>query len=85
MIRFGNLDILVCRAGASSGDPQLLRHFGIEPTLCDLVVVKANTSFLEPYSRFTDLIYYADTPGAGASNLKLLSWEKIPQNMYPFG
>lgn len=85
VIRFGNLDILVCRAGASSGDPQLLRHFGIEPTLCDLVVVKANTSFLEPYSRFTDLIYYADTPGAGASNLKLLSWEKIPQNMYPFG
>ena len=85
VVRFGNLDILICRAGSSSGDPQLLRHFGIEPTLCDLVVVKANTSFLEPYGKFTDLIYYADTPGAGASNLKLLSWEKVPRNLYPFG
>lgn len=84
VIRFGNLDILVCRAGASSGDPQLLRHFGIEPTLCDLVVVKANTSFLEPYGKFTDLIYYADTPGAGASNLKQLRWKNLPEGIYPF-
>lgn len=84
VIRFGNLDVLVCRAGASSGDPQLLRHFGIEPTLCDLVVVKANTSFLEPYSKFTDLIYYADTPGAGASNLKQLQWKNLPAGLYPF-
>lgn len=84
VIRFGNLDILVCRAGASSGDPQLLRHFGIEPTLCDLVVVKANTSFLEPYGKFTDRIYYADTPGAGASNLLQLQWHNLPENLYPF-
>ncbi len=84
VVRFGNLDILVCRAGASSGDPQLMRHFGIEPTLCDLIVVKANTSFLEPYSKFTDLIYYADTPGAGASNLKQLQWKNLPEGLYPF-
>ena len=84
VVRFGNLDILICRAGASSGDPQLLRHFGIEPTLRDLIVVKANTSFLEPYSKFTDLIYYADTPGAGASNLKQLQWKNLPQGLYPF-
>jgi len=84
VIRFGNLDILVCRSGASSGDPQLLRHFGIEPTLYDLIVVKANTSFLEPYGKFTDLICYADTPGAGASNLKLLPFKNLPEDMYPF-
>jgi len=85
VLRFGKLDILVCQRGASSGDPQLMRHFGIEPTLYDLIVVKANTSFLEPYGKFTDLIYYADTPGAGASNLKQLQWKNLPEGLYPFG
>ena len=90
MIILFKTDVVVIGAGAvgcavaSSGDPQLLRHFGIEPTLCDLVVVKANTSFLEPYGKFTDLIYYADTPGAGASNLKQLQWKNLPEGLYPF-
>ena len=70
--------------GKLPGDPQLFRHFGIEPTLYDLVVVKANTSFRAPYSTFTDLIYYADTPGAGASNLRQLHWEHLPKHFYPF-
>ena len=84
VVRFGNIHILLCNNGASTGDPQIFRHFGIEPTLCDLIVVKANTSFLRPYSQFTDLIYYGDTPGAGASNLKLLQWNNLPHSLYPF-
>ena len=84
VIRVATIDILVCENPASSGDPQLFRHFGIEPTLYDLVVVKANTSFRAPYSTFTDLIYYADTPGAGASNLRQLHWEHLPKHFYPF-
>jgi hypothetical protein len=30
------------------------------------------------------LIYVADTPGAGAANLKLLQWEQLPKGLYPF-
>lgn len=84
VIRFGGLDVLVCEHPNSSGDPQIFRNFGIEPTLYDLIVVKANTSFREPYSAISDLIYYADAPGAGASNLKLFQWKRIPKGMYPF-
>ena len=84
VISFGNVDIMVCEDPASSGDPQLLRHFGIEPKLCDLVVVKANTSFKVPYGVFAGEICYADTPGAGASNLKLFDWKNLPKNLYPF-
>ena len=84
VVRFGTVDILLCSNGGSSGDPQILRHFGIEPTLYDLIVVKANTSFRLPYGKFTDLMYCADTLGAGANNLKLLQWEKLPNGLYPF-
>ena len=81
---FGHTDILLCHKGASTGDPQIFRHFGIEPTLYDLIIVKANTSFRVPYGKFTELICYGDTPGAGASNLKLLQWKHLPKGLYPF-
>ncbi len=84
VISVGNIDIMVCDAPKSSGDPQLLRHFGIEPTLYDLIVVKANTSFRAPYSKFAGEICYADTPGAGSSNLLSLQWHNIPKGFYPF-
>lgn len=84
VVSFGNIDIVLCYQGAASGDPQVLRHFGIEPTLYDLIVVKANTSFREPYSHISDLVYFGDTPGAGASNLKGMVWENLPAGLYPF-
>ena len=84
VVRFGTVDILVHSCAGNSGDPQLLRHFGIEPSLYDMVIVKANTSFRLPYGKISDLIYYADTPGAGAANLKQFVWEHIPEGMYPF-
>ena len=84
VISFGTVDIMVCEEPGGSGDPQLLRHFGIEPKLYDLIVVKANTSFRVPYGAFAGEIYYADTPGAGAANLKSFRWQHLPQNLYPF-
>ncbi len=84
VVRFGTVDILLQSQGSSSGDPQLLRHFGIEPKLYDMVVVKANTSFRLPYGMISDLIYCADTPGAGAANLTRFHWKKLPSGMYPF-
>ena len=84
VVRFGRIDILLCNCCTQSGDPQVFRHFGIEPTLYDLIVVKANTSFRLPYSKFTDLIYAADTVGAGASDLKKLPFSHLPERLYPF-
>ncbi len=82
-VSFGNCDVVITCDPGGSGDPQILRHFGVEPKLCDLVVVKANTSFKVPYSAISDLIYNADTPGAGAANLKLFNWKKLPKGIYP--
>ena len=83
VVSFGNIDILLCETPCKTGDPQLFRHFGIEPSLCDLIVVKANTSFRVPYSKISNLIYVADTPGAGASNLKQFKWKHLPKGIYP--
>lgn len=84
VLRFGNIDVMVCTRPVSSGDPQLLRHFGIEPKLYDLVVAKANTSFRASYGMFAGEICFADTPGAGASNLKRFNWRHIPKHFYPY-
>ena len=84
VVSVGNIDIMLCCQPTSSGDPQLLRHFGIEPTLYDLVVVKANTSFRASYGPFAGEIYYADTPGVCASNLHYFDWKNLPENLYPF-
>jgi len=84
VIGVGNMDIMICENPASSGDPQLLRHFGIEPTLYDLIVVKANTSFHVSYGPFAGEICYADTPGVCAANLKYFKWNKLPKKLYPF-
>lgn len=83
VVSFGNLDILVCEEPTLSGDPQIFRHFGIEPTMYDVIVVKANTSFRVPYSKISDLIYVADTPGACGSNLQAFHWEHLPKGLYP--
>ena len=84
VVNFGNIDILVTEKCSASGSPQLFRHFGIQPEAYDLVDVKANTSFLAPYSKFAGTICYGDTPGAGAANLKRFEWKSIPKGLYPF-
>ena len=84
VVSFGNIYVVLCHRGTASGDPQVLRGFGVDPALCDLVVVKANTSFREPYSYISDLVYFGDTPGAGASNLQAMVWENLPAGLYPF-
>ena len=84
VLRIGTMQILLCERPTASGDPAIFRHFGIEPALLDLVVVKANTSFLEPYSAFAGEICYADTPGACRADLKAMEWHRIPEKLYPF-
>lgn len=84
VVSFGNISVLLCQTPCKTGDPQIFRHFGIEPSMCDLIVVKANTSFRVPYSKISDLIYVADAPGAGSSNLQAMPFQNLPAGLYPF-
>ena len=78
VLRFGGLDVVVCEWMAGNGDPQLYRAHGIEPTLYDLVVVKASTSFRAGYSAFAGTIVETDTPGAASSDLINLPFARLP-------
>lgn len=84
VLTFGNLDVVVCEWMAGNGDPQLYRAHGIEPTLYDLVVVKASTSFRAGYSTFAGTIVEADTPGAASSDLMSLPFTRLPKTIYPW-
>lgn len=83
-VRFGNIYMILCTQGSSSRSPDTYADLGVDPAACDLLVIKANTSFRAFYKDMTDLIYVADTPGAGASNLRQLTFRKLPKSMYPF-
>jgi microcystin degradation protein MlrC len=84
VLSFGNLDVVVCEWMAGNGDPQLYRAHGIEPTLYDLVVVKASTSFRAGYSAFAGVIVETDTPGAASSDLMRLPFARLPKTIYPW-
>jgi microcystin degradation protein MlrC len=84
VLRFGGLDVVVCEWMAGNGDPQLYRAHGIEPTLYDLVVVKASTSFRAGYSAFAGTIVETDTPGAASSDLVNLPFARLPKTIYPW-
>lgn len=84
VISVGKIDILVCRGMASTGDPQLYRHFGIEPSLYKLVMVKANTSFYAGYGEICSDVMFTDTCCAATANLKGLPFTHLPKSFYPF-
>lgn len=85
VISIGTYDVMACHFPANTGDPQIYRHFGIEPKLYDLVEVKANTSFRLPFSAFASCFCTVDVPGCvGVSDLKSLPYHRIPRPFYPF-
>lgn len=85
VVSIGNTDVLLCEFLANTGDPQIYRHFGLEPTLYDLVEVKANMSFRLPFSAFATEFYTTAVPGCvGTSLLTELPFQNLPKDMYPF-
>lgn len=84
ILSVGNLDILVCEGISSPGDPQIYRHFGIEPKGYQLVAIKACTSFRAAYEKFALEICETDTPGAAPIALERLDFTRLPKHFFPF-
>lgn len=80
----GNMDILVCESISAPGDPQLYRHFGIEPRDYQLVAVKACTSFRAAYEPMALEICETDTPGTAPIRLDRANFKRLPHYFYPF-
>ncbi|MBR1983192.1 MAG: M81 family metallopeptidase [Clostridia bacterium] len=84
VLQVGKILIHICYHGKTEGDVNYYKTFGIDPVKCDLVCVKACTSFRAGYQSFSAEICNTDTPGAASPSLKNLPYEKRPKPLYPF-
>ena len=84
ILQAGKILVHVSSNGNFEGDLNFYRTFGIEPLECDLVCVKACTSFRAGYEPIAAEICNANTPGAAGVVLTDLPFEKRPVPMYPF-
>ncbi len=84
VLQAGNILINVSCHGKCEGDIAFYRSFGIEPELCDLVCVKACTSFRAGYEPISAEICNTNTPGAAGPVLTDMPYEKRPVPMFPF-
>ncbi|MBE6645712.1 MAG: M81 family metallopeptidase [Ruminococcaceae bacterium] len=84
ILKAGEILIHVSSYGRFEGDLNFYRSFGIDPSDCHFVGVKACTSFRAAYESISEEICNADTPGAAGPVLTSLPFEKRPKPLYPF-
>ncbi len=80
----GKLNILLCYHAATIGDRSFYYSYGVDPDFCDIVSVKACTSFRAGYEPIAAKIFNPATPGAANASLLDLPFEKRPKPLYPF-
>jgi microcystin degradation protein MlrC len=84
VLQVGKILIQVSTSSRTEKDLGFYRGFGIEPAFCDLVSVKACTSFRDAYSAISAEICNTATPGAAGTVLTELPYQKRPVPLYPF-
>lgn len=84
VLQVGKLHILVAAKLHGGGNLQFYRGFGIDPELCQLVCVKACTSFRACYEPIAVAIYSPVTNGAAGTALTALPFKNLPHPLYPF-
>ena len=84
ILKAGKILINISYYGKSEGDKNFYSSFGIEPEFCDLVCVKACTSFRAGYEPISAEICNTNTPGAAGPVLTDMPYEKRPVPMFPF-
>ena len=84
VLQADEVSILISSLHASQRDIQFFRGFGIEPSVCRLICIKANTSFKAGYTSVNARIYNTATPGSAGAVLQDLPYKRLPKPMYPF-
>ena len=84
VVLVGKINVLLCYHAASIGDRAFYYSYGVDPDFCDIVGIKACTSFRAGYEPIAAKIFNPATPGAANASLKDLPFEKRPTPLYPF-
>jgi len=75
--------ILMAERSAMTVDPELFRSHGIDPTYCQIVVVKSPNGFRAAYEPIAKQIFLVDTPGVSTANLQRLPFRRVSRPIYP--
>lgn len=84
VLQVGKILIQLSSRSGAERDLGFYRGFGIEPSMCDLVSVKACTSFRAAYELIAEEICNTATSGAAGTDLLALPYKKRPAPLYPF-
>ena len=84
VLQVGSILIQVSTDSRVEGDRGFFSGFGIDPEFCDIVSVKACTSFRAGYTSIAAEICNTATPGAAGTVLTDLPYKRRPVPMYPF-
>ena len=84
VIKTGEIYIHLSYKGKVIGDRGYFESVGINVCECDLVSVKACTSFRAGYEPISAMICNAETSGAAGTDLLSLPFNKRPKPLYPF-
>lgn len=84
VLRVDKLLIHVSSCGKMEGDINFYKSFGIDPMQCELVSVKACTSFRAGYEPIASQICNTATPGAAGTNLLEMPFKNIKRPLFPF-
>ena len=83
VLEVGLLLILIAERSAMTVDPELFRSHGIDPTYCQIVVVKSPNGFRAAYEPIAKQIFVVDTPGVSTANLRSLPFRRVSRPIYP--
>ena len=84
VLEVGKLLIRVGEKDVGAPDMNFFNSFGISVPLCQLVAVKACTSFRAGYEPIAEEICNANTAGAAGPVLTDLPYRRLPKPTYPF-
>lgn len=84
VLEVGGIFIRISEHPCSEGDVNYFNSFGIKVEECDLVSVKACTSFRAGYEPIAEEICNSSTRGAACPDILALPFERLPKPTYPF-
>ncbi len=81
-IRVGELDILLIGRPVSANDPELFRHYGIEPATKKIIGFKAKNHFRAAFEPLVGAIIYVDAPGVASNRQRFVSGIEEPKSQF---
>lgn len=83
LVIVGGVELIITTRKSMPGDQQQLKSMAIDPTKKHIIVVKAAVRWRGGYGPIAKHAIHVDTPGLGATDLRLFDYKKIRRPIFP--